>query len=132
MWLTLTDDVRFFNFAFLVITFIYRWISLILGQNNTYDVTDMLGDREMALTFIWSDFNVIVITFSFIDGFHSYLDKTTLRHNGHVGQFWLGLYLTLTNQWIPIHKRTKKVEGYPCYVASLILPVLSVSINFPL
>ena len=73
-----------------------------------------------------------VVTFSFINGFHSYLDITTLRNNQHVRWYWFDLYINLNNKWIPLHKQTEKVEGCPHYMVALVLTVLYLPINFPI
>ena len=41
LYMTLTTEVRSFKFSIFVITFfIYWWILLILGQNNTHDLSE--------------------------------------------------------------------------------------------
>ena len=61
----LTGKVRFFNFALIAITFSFMDGLIILWQNNTDDLTEMLDDFHMTLTFVWpwlarSDFSVLL------------------------------------------------------------------------
>ena len=74
--------ISFIKFNFVI----YLWIWLIYGKTYTYNQTYMSRNFDMTLTFIWpwlirSDFfyfALIIITFLFMYGFNSYIDKTTL------------------------------------------------------
>ena len=80
-----------FQFCFNCHNFFQLWMDLIhtWTRFNTSDLTNRLNDFDLTLTskIIFFNFALIVITFSFFDGFNSYSYKTTI---------WLDLDICMT------------------------------------